>query len=181
MSTLAQRLDDGIAFCQTAFTQLRTDISKMDLFLPSQRLQLDSEIDQRIATVDTRLTAMTSALRRVPANSREYFEGEVESLRTEFSALQREVTEKRKAAHANPSVRQAEGDLARVRKAQGVSSDLDEAVRLGRENVRVQNVTMQTLLDDRDHLNHIDENLSDIDGEATVGTATAKRMKRRAF
>jgi hypothetical protein len=181
MSNLTQRLDDGLSYCRSVVDQIQADIEKMDLFLPSQRIQLDSEIDRRMADFDSRITKMAGILRRVPVNSRDFFESEIESQREIHSRLMTEIADKRKAADRDPTVRQNEAALATARKAQGVSSDLDEAIRLGRSNIQTNATTMRTLLDDRSLLENVDGNLGVIDGEAAQGKAVALRMQRRAF
>jgi hypothetical protein len=179
MSNAAQRLDDGLAHCQSLIEQIRSDIAKMDNFLPSQRTQLDAQVDQRMADFDTRLTNMFTLMRRIPTNSKDYFQSELDSLRSLHSELMTEIERKRAAAARDPRVQRNEADLATARRAQAASGDLDEALRLGRQNVKAQSTMMETLLEDRDMLSDIDGNLNSVDREAQKGRSTAKRMQRR--
>lgn len=180
MANAAQRVDDGLAHCQSLAEQVRSDIAKMDSLLPSQRTALDAQMDKRMADFDVRLTAMFNLLRRVPANSKDYFQSELKSLRSLHSALATEIANKRAAAARDPGVRRNEADLAVARRAQGVSGDLDEAIRLGRQNARAQSTMMDTLLQDHGTLSEIEDNVGIIDNEARQGQATALRMQRRA-
>jgi vesicle transport through interaction with t-SNAREs protein 1 len=177
---VVDRLDSAIIDAESEITQLNNKLRTLDSMLPSQRQGLEADIEKSLADLDTRLNKMTNDLKAVQPNQRDYYRNEVEGLRTQYNQISNELRTKRQAAANNPNVRQAEQVYGNQKRSQAITDNLDEAIRVGNDTITTGNVTMATLIDDRQRLEHISSNLDVIDDEAATGLARARRMVRRA-
>jgi flagellar biosynthesis GTPase FlhF len=181
MSSLTDRLDANLAEADHRIQQLNADMSRLDSALPTQRVSIEADIDRRLAELDSRLGRMSTDARNVPRSNRDYYEGEIQSLRDQSNVISRELQTRRKAAGSSVASRQSEQAALNQRRSQAITENLDEAIRLGNDTITTGNVAMATLIDDRSRLENIGQNLDTIDGEAQDGAARAKRMLARAF
>jgi vesicle transport through interaction with t-SNAREs protein 1 len=177
---VVDRLDSAIIDAETEITQLNNKLRALDSMLPSQRQGLEADIEKSLADLDTRLNKMTNDLKAVQATQRDYYKNEVDGLRAQYSQISNELRAKRQAAANNPNVRQAEQVYGNQKRSQAITDNLDEAIRVGNDTITTGNVTMATLIDDRQRLEHISSNLDVIDDEAATGLQRARRMVRRA-
>ena len=179
MSNITQRLDDWLIESDTQIQKLRNDLQKFDSMLPSERPSFDIDLTRRLESFESSLTRMKNECRKLQPAQRDYFEGEIASIESNYNEVVRELERKRLANRSGPASRQTEQLLANRDKSQRVTDDLDEAIRTGNDIITTGNVTMTTLGEDRRKIEHIDENLHRIDEQALDGQARAKRMLRR--
>jgi uncharacterized phage infection (PIP) family protein YhgE len=179
MSDVTRRLDDGLLEAEGRLQQMHADLQKLGSAAPSHRASLIADLEKRLSELDTRLNRMSSDLRTVPQSNRSYYDGEVASLRSQYNQVLQEV-QATKNAGSSPSQRLTDQASTNAKRSQGITENLDEAIRLGNDSITTGNVVMATLLDDRQAIEHIGSNLEEIDMHATDGTARAKRMLRRA-
>ncbi|OHT05302.1 Vesicle transport v-SNARE protein [Tritrichomonas foetus] len=123
---------------------------------------------------------MNSDAKKLNPSTREYYDDELSNLRSQYSKFVSELRKKQTLAAKDPYFRQGSQIEKNNEKAQSITENLDEAIRLGNDSITTANATMTTLLEDRKHIDHINENLDIIHAEAITGTERAKRMVRRA-
>ena len=173
---LTRKLDEVLKNLQTTVEQITSDQQKFDATPLNERSRQEAEIAKKLSDVDTRLNKMSADIRGLPTNSRDYFEGEYNDLRSQYNQLVWEFQEK-KGANA-PGMSKQEF-LAKRKQAAAISSDLDEALYMGRDVLTTQNATKETLNMDRHLLENINRNLDHINGQADEGQKRGKRMIRR--
>jgi DNA repair exonuclease SbcCD ATPase subunit len=179
MADLTRRLDDALLEAESRLQQMIADVQKLDTSIPSQRASLIADLEKRLSELDTRLNRMSSDVRNVPRDNRSYYEGEVSGLRSQYNQVMQDVQTKKNAG-SSPSQRLTDQAASNAKRSQGITENLDEAIRLGNDSITTGNLAMATLIDDRQALEHIGSNLEEIDMQAQDGTARAKRMLRRA-
>ena len=138
-----------------------------------------SEIEKNLQTLDQRINKMNSDLKSIPPSEREYYESEIRNARTNHSKMVTELRQKNQAMLNDPIYKQNQQLEANKKKADGVLDNLDEALRVGNDTIATGNNTMAILHEDRQRINHIDENLMEVHKQAKKGESTAKRMLRR--
>lgn len=177
MSNVTQRLDDSLSQAETLFQDIGASIKRLNSLGVDQRSSLEGELDRKLSDMDSRINKMTKDMRSLPSNDREYYENEISSLRDQHSKCVNELRNLRAAAQ--PYMRQNAQLKSNYDRSQNTTNDLDEAIRLGNETVTVGNATITTLVEDRKHIEHIDNNLYEIHNQAIEGQNTATRMIRR--
>jgi chromosome segregation ATPase len=180
MSGVSGRLESAFVDIETEIQKLNNNLRALDSRLPSQRQPLEAEIESALGALDTRLSKLDSETKSIPPKDRDYFKSEIQQYRRQCDQIANELRIKRQAAANNPNVRQGEQALANQKRSQGVTENLDEAIRIGNDTITTGNSTMTTLIEDRARLEHISTNLDLIDDEAATGAARAKAMLRRA-
>jgi flagellar biosynthesis GTPase FlhF len=180
MSSPAERLETAFVDIETEIQKLNNHMRSLDGRLPSQRQPLEAEIESSLGALETRLNKLDSETRNVPVKDRDFFKGEISNFRQQCNQIANELRNKRQAAANNPNLRQGEQALRNQKRSQDVTENLDEAIRIGNDTITTGNVTMTTLLEDKQRLDHISENLDIIDGESGTGLARARAMAKRA-
>jgi hypothetical protein len=180
MSSLTDRLDVTLTEAEQRIQQLNANVARLDSTLPAQRASIEADIERGLSELDSRLIRMSTDARTLPCSDREYYDGEIQGLRDRYGAISRELQAKRNAAGSSVASRQSEQALRNQQRAQSITENLDETIRLGNDSITTGNVAMATLLDDRTRLGNIGDNLTTIDGAAQDGLARARRMIIRA-
>lgn len=180
MSNATAKLDDMITQAETAIDTIHNDIARLDGLPFEQRRNLDADIDRKIGNLEQILNKMTSDLRTIPSQSKEYYESEIKNYRSDLAKCQEEMRSKRLAAANDPNMRQQAQMQSNLERTQGINNQLDEAIRIGNATNTTAAAIQTTLVDDRRHLENIDSNLDHIENEAEVGESRAKAMIRRA-
>jgi hypothetical protein len=179
MSSAQNRLDDLVTQFEEILQTIQRDLQRVGTESGPALQALVADIERRLSDVDTRLLRMASDIRSLPPDTREYYEGEINTLRglyTEYSAT---LTTK-KATAASPAARLTSQAASNTARSQGVTEKLDEAIMTGNNTITTGNVIMTTLLDDRRSLEQIEDNLRATDSQAQAGLERAKKMLRRA-
>lgn len=177
MSNVTQRLDDSLSQAETLFQEIGTSLRRLSSLGLEQSNNLKAEIERKLSDMDGRINKMSKDLRAVPENDRSYYENELHNLREQHSKCETEL----RNIHAamQPYLRQNAQLTQNYEKSKTTTDNLDEAIRLGNETVTVGNATLTTLVEDRKHIEHIDNNLYEIHNQAKEGQLTANRMIRR--
>ena len=180
MSAATSKLDNSLSECEGLLDQIRNDMSRLDGLSFEQRRTLDSDIDRKLTNLNTLLNKMTQDLRGVQqASSKQYYDGEIKNYRQEHAKAIEELRQKRQAAANDPRLRQEQQLMGNAEKSKNINNQLDEAIRLGNNTNMVGAAAMETLSDDRKHLEHVDQNLDKIHAEAEKGQQTAGAMLKR--
>ena len=181
MSGATAKLDNSLSDAENLLDQIRNDMSRLDSLGFEQRRALDSEIDRKMTQLETLLNRMTTDLRGVTQqSSKSYYEGEIKNFRTEHSKAVEELRQKRLAAANDPRLRQEQQLMSNADRSKGINDTLDETIRVANDTLTIGNSAMAVLHDDRQHLQHVDQNLDKIHMQAEQGQRTAKDMLRRA-
>lgn len=172
-------LDDALMNADSFAGNIRSDLDSLDSLPFDAKKQKMSEIERNLQQLDQKINKMNSDLKSIPPSEREYYESEIRNARSNHSKMVTELRQKNQALLNDPSFKQNQQLEANKKKADGVLDNLDEAIRLGNDTIATGNNTMAILYEDRQRINHIDENLMEIHKQGKKGESTAKRMLRR--
>ena len=178
--SITQKLDSSIINIETLLQQIRNDIDRFDSALPSQKDNFGKEIESKLVDCSNKIGKLNSESRSLNPSQRDYYIGEISSLKDQHNALLGELRKKRSIAMNDPAYKQGMQLEKNIQKAQDITSDLDEAIRIGNNTITTGQATMSLLQEDRNYINHIDENLMVVNQEAHTGVARAKRIVRAA-
>ena len=178
--SITEKLDNALIQVETLLSQADNDIHRLDQALPSQRLNFQNEIKSKLDEINSKIAKITNDSKSIPPTSRQYYTDEISSLSTRLNNLRSDLRRKETLASNDKSIKQANQLQTNINKQQGITENLDEAIRLGIDAVTTGNATMSTLHDDKIRLQHIDSNVVNIHQEAISGTERARRMVRRA-
>jgi len=179
MSSATAKLEDGISNAERQISSIKNNISRLNSTTPDQRASLDNELDRQIQSLETLLNKMSNDLRSVSGN-KDYYEGEIKSLRTQHSEAVAELRQKRLAISNDPNSRQEQQAMLNADRSKGVVNNLDEAIRLGNDTVTTGNAAMATLIDDRKRIENINKNVTAIGESADEGKSKADSIIMRA-
>jgi hypothetical protein len=141
---------------------------------------MESDIDRGLSQLEENFSRATSSFGSLPQGDRGYYTSEIETYRGQCIEIRAELARKLQAGVANPHSRQAEQSARNAQTSAAITDNLDEAIRTGNDIITTGNVTMTTLIEDRDRLGNIQANLVAIDGEAAGGYERDRSMLRRA-
>jgi chromosome segregation ATPase len=108
MAGLTGRLDSTLIDAETRIQQLNQELERLDSALPSQRHNLDADIDKHLAELDSWLNRLATDIRSAPNDSKSYYQHELELLRDQYSQIATELQRKRLAAGSSIATRQSE-------------------------------------------------------------------------
>ena len=178
MTSITQRLDDGLSQLQSMISEIRAKFKDLNSNIQTQRDQAESLLTELLSRLDRKLKSMENDVRSVPSNSREYYESEIGDGRNEYDHFQSELT-KFKNIKNNPDAMAAMRAERNRQLTQGISSSLDQALSFGNDTIQAQNSITNTLLDDRQHIENINNNLDIIDTQALDAKARTRRIAKR--
>ena len=172
-------LDDALMNADSFANNIRSDLDSLDSMPFDSRKTKITEIERSLQQLDQRINKMNSDLKSIPPGEREYYESEIRNARSNHSKMVTELRQKNQALLNDPAFKQNQQLEANKKKADNVLDNLDQAILIGNDTIATGNNTMAILHEDRQRINHIDENLMEIHKEAKKGESTAKRMLRR--
>jgi hypothetical protein len=181
MSSVSARLDKVLQDAETKIQQLRNQLSRFDSGSPTDRQAIEADIDRGLSQLEVAFSKATGSFNSLTAGDQGYYTSEIESARGQCMEIRAELQRKKQADVNNPRNRQQAQLTKNAQTSAQVTDTLDEAIRVGNDTITTGNVTMTTLLDDRDRLGNVQRNLGVIDDEAANGLARAQRMLRRAL
>jgi t-SNARE complex subunit (syntaxin) len=177
----SQRLDEGLSRIETQMGRLQNQLRRLDSQTGDDRRTLDTEIDREIADATNQLNRLSGDIKSVGASDRDYYQQEITKYQTDLGKVSQELRQKRQDYAYSPESRQAEQLQRNVQRSDGIVDNLDEAIRLGNDNVTTGQHTLGVLGEDRKMIEHIDENLMHVHMEAKEGQSRVGSMARRAL
>jgi Skp family chaperone for outer membrane proteins len=177
----SQRLDEGLERIEAQMGRLQNQLRRLDGQIGDERRTLDTDIEREIADVTNQLNRLSGDIKSVGASDRDYYQQEITKHQTELGKASQELRQKRAAYANSPEARQAEQLQRNVQRSDGIVGNLDEAIRLGNDNVTTGQHTLGVLAEDRQIIEHVDENLMHVHMEAKEGQSRIGSMARRAL
>ncbi|KAK8893792.1 t-SNARE VTI1 [Tritrichomonas musculus] len=176
---MSNNLDDALMNSESFANNIRQDLDNLDSMPFDQKKSKITEIEKNLQQLDSKINKMNSDLKSLPPSEREYYESEIRNARSNHSKMVTELRQKNQAMLNDPVYKQNQQLLSNQKRADGLLDNLDEAIKIGNDSVITANNTMSILHEDRQRIQHIDENLMHVHMEAKKGESTAKRMLRR--
>ena len=140
--SITEKLDNALIQVETLLSQADNDIHRLDQALPSQRLNFQNEIKSKLDEINSKIAKITNDSKSIPPTSRQYYTDEISSLSTRLNNLRSDLRRKETLASNDKSIKQANQLQANINKQQGITENLDEAIRLGIVAVTTGNATM---------------------------------------
>ncbi|KAH0785385.1 Vesicle transport v-SNARE protein [Histomonas meleagridis] len=179
--SITQKLDDEITSTESLIEQIQSDLQRLDSLPYNQRQGLDHKIEQDLVQLDSMLNKMTNETKSMPQSERSYYDQEIREFHTQHSKMFTELRQKRQALTNDPAYRQNRQLQSNVDKGNAIIDNLDNAIAIGNDTLNTAAATQDTLLQDRQHIEHINSNLDEIEVEGKVGESRAKAMFLRAI
>lgn len=140
-------------------------------------------------TIQNNITEMERLIQTMPVRDREFFSTDLDQCKESRDNLKqtyKKLDEQLQIEIANAKAREAEGldsELVQRNKEKGlgVLGTLNATVAVNQDTINTQENTKATLAEDRALFNKIDNNLTDIDGEAEKGFKAGGRMMVKAI
>lgn len=179
MSSISQRLDDALSQVDSLLQNISNDMRRLETLDPDRRRELEAEIERKLQDSGSRIDRMNNDLKALPQNERDIYESEIGNCKKQQASLNAELRQKRQAFNNNPAMRQNQQLQGNLKRSNDISGNLDEVINMANDSITVGNATTTTLLEDRQHITHMDDNLYAIYMEGKEGENRAQRMVRR--
>lgn len=179
MSSISQRLDDALSQVDSLLQNISNDMRRLETLDPDRRRELEAEIERKLQDSGSRIDKMNNDLKALPQNERDIYESEIGNCKKQQASLNAELRQKRQAFNNNPAMRQNQQLQGNLKRSNDISGNLDEVINMANDSITVGNATTTTLLEDRQHIQHMDDNLYAIYMEGKEGENRAQRMIRR--
>lgn len=176
---------------QSRLDTLERTIKEYDsLQLLDQKKQVVSRSKRDIQTIQNNLLEMGRLVQTMPQRDRDFFKTDLEdaqntfdSLKTDFSGVEAKLQDEIKKAEEAGANGGLDEELLMKNKqgAINVLANISSIMAVNNNTIKTQENSKNTLAEDRSLLNNVDNNLTDIDGEAHKGLERGKRMARRAI
>ena len=176
-----QQIDDALTDAESLISEIQNDLVRLDGLGIEQRPGLESTIERKLSALDNSINKMGGSVNSLPADQRDYYNGEIGSIRSSYSKLLTELRQKRQALASNPAYKQNQQLQSNVQKSNQIIDNLDEAISVGNQTITTSNTIMGTLSEDRNMIENINNNLNEIDAQGKVGESRAKAMLKRAI
>lgn len=176
---MTEKIDTALAHAEELMNKIRSNIARFDGIPFDQRGALGAEIDRQISELDTLVNRMNNDLRSVGPSDRDYYNGEIQDVRSKVSQMTAEMRQKRQAMANSPEYKQQQQVQKNLDKSNKIVDNLDEAIREANDGLTTGNRTLTALHEDRKLIENIDRNLMQAHMGAKEGMARAKRMLRR--
>ena len=174
MASITDRLDDAIDEAQGMCQDISQGLDNIDTLPESQALGRLDDLERRNSSLQEKVRRMEDDTRRVPINARDYYEQEVAELKEQSNGFAQRIREK-KSSMGEPTVAPTQQQQTGAQ----IHENLTAAIAVSKDTEATNEQTKATLQDDRQRLNNIDNNLTEVDEEAVTGTVRAKRIIRR--
>jgi chromosome segregation ATPase len=168
------RLESGVSQAETLVSQIQDGINRLDSVAPTEVWALNGEIDRKFQLLDQLLSRMTGDLRGA-GEDRSLYEDEIRQSRESYNRLRGEFERKRN------SQQERQAAATGIAAGNAATANLDEAIDLAHQDNRELRRQMEVLGDDRTRLEHVQQNVEQVDQEALKGSARLKRMWWRAL
>lgn len=176
MSNITAKLDDMLVSLEDLGTEIQSNIDRLDAIQGAERQQLEATIENQISDYQNIMDKVSRSM-KVLKTSKEYYEQELNNNAVFLSEYSAKLKQKRLLNNQSQSVSlKSEQNLA---KTQNVTSNLSQAIDIGRATLQTSDSIHQVLLNDGLILENINKNLDSTDKLAGEGKAIADRMKRR--
>mgnify|MGYP001155918006 CR=1 FL=1 len=176
---------------QSRLDTLERTIKEYDsLQLLDQKKQVVSRSKRDIQTIQNNLLEMGRLIQTMPQRDRDFFKTDLEdaqntfdSLKTDFSGVEAKLQDEIKKAEEAGANGGLDEELLMKNKqgAINVLASISSIMAVNNNTIKTQENSKNTLAEDRSLLNNVENNLTDIDGEANKGLERGKRMARRAI
>ena len=178
LNQVQRRLETIENMCDE-FSQISLDQKKQTIPKGNRELQI----------VQTNISEMEKLIQTMPMRDREFFTEDLLNCRDSHSKLTNKIKEFDEEVQRLILLDKAKREESLNREQlerdnqilTGIHDNLELEKKLGSDTLSTKDETLNTLAEDREHLENIDTNIDIIDEEAEKGLAAAGRMLKRAF
>ncbi|OHT12812.1 Vesicle transport v-SNARE protein [Tritrichomonas foetus] len=163
---IAQGLDSAIG----------NEINRLNSAPIIEHAQIIHNIQTQLNDLNLKIGNLRGQLNTLDRDEREMYAEDLRDIDNNMAGYRSQVNVKQQALDSQRTQVQHDRNM---QKGEEIVNNLDKALTIGNDTIQTQQNTMNTLEQDQQHFNRIEENLSVVETEAKIGESRAKRMFMR--